>query len=259
MAARWTTLTLMVALSVGCSSHERGSSAGEVSPGGDASKARAKDAPDASSKFALVPKLELRPLADESDFALALAKGPLPPGVRARVQSIGRQHISDEAVFEADDLPVLQAWSREFADTKPPELRVGYERIEATQKPTLAKPMHQGWQLHFVHSGEGFVVRGAQGELVSSKYTGEPQVQVDLTPEDGKRFTDLSTRLVDHKIAIMFDERVLSAPLVNEPIPGGMFVISMGAAHQDGRQAQELVGKLAGIPASEVVLPPPPD
>ena len=243
----------LVLVSVGCSP-EGGSASDQTQPSNAAAGPATKKVAAADAKLTLRAKLEFRPIANHSEFALTLAKGPLPPDITLRMQTIGNLSVVDEAVFIADDLSTLKAWSADFAQTLPATMQVAYERIAPTKPVTLTDPVHKGWQLHFVRTDDGFAAQGATGRLRRATYQDILEILVDLTKEDGKRFGDLSGRLVDRKLAIVMGDRVLSAPTVRERIDGGSIMVTPGAA-DGGRAAQELLAKLAGVPASEVRVP----
>lgn len=70
---------------------------------------------------------------------------------------------------------------------------------------------------------------------------GEPQVNGRFGEEDGERFAELTGRMVKEILVITVDDEVLSAPIVQERIPGHRFAISMGTSSGDPLvEAQEL-------------------
>lgn len=74
-----------------------------------------------------------------------------------------------------------------------------------------------------------------------------PQVAVTFTRSGGERFGALSAALVNHRLAIVVDDEVLSTPLIREPITGGNAVISMGQPGTAGLEdAVALAGALQG-------------
>ena len=194
--------------------------------------------PTPPATLALRRTLELRPLGNASAFALALTEGPLPPGVEARVESMPPDDRRT-AVFTARDLATIQAWSRTL---NPPGMRVA---IEESAPP----------QLHFVHTDDGFVVSDATTRVIAAAHTGDLMVEVTLGTDDAERFSELSQRLLDQELAIVFEDRVLSAPRVRERIDGGVVVISLGGSNQGPDGAQALVSALTGIPPEDVPLP----
>lgn len=237
-ALHCTSLAVMLAC-VGCNAS---SETGEPAPA-DVRSAPAGPRDVNADGFPLKAEVELRPLADHSEFARAVAKGPLPAGVRASTEHFGRTGANSEVVLVADDRATLALWSRTFATQMPANLRVAYKRTAPTKPVTLANPVPKGWQLHFVQTDDGFVVRGATVDIATST-NGVPRLELQLSQEDGVRFGDLSERLVDFKLAILVGDRVLSAPVVNERIGGGRISIAMGAAGRALADAQKLFGQL---------------
>ena len=59
--------------------------------------------------------------------------------------------------------------------------------------------------------------------------THRPIVLVDFTPTAAQHFTELTTRLTGHKLAVLVDGSVTSAPIIQEPITGGRASLSIGA------------------------------
>ncbi len=202
--------------------------------------------------------LELRPTADHGAFAKALAAAPSPVGIEVRLQPLSGRDGEQEAVFEADDLTVLTQWSAEQAPSLPPGLRMVYQEA-ANHSPTLTQPLGKGWTLHLIRTDDGFELQQAKVRLVTSKFDARPELEIELSKDDGERFAELSARMVDRKLAIVLGDQLLSAPMIRERIDGGRLIITLGASDDPDRAAQTLVGKLAGVPASEAGPPVPRD
>ena len=74
--------------------------------------------------------------------------------------------------------------------------------------------------------------------------TQRPVVSLTLDSKGAEIFADLTRKNVDKRFAIMLDDEVQSAPVINEPIPGGRAQISMGALQSYAeiqQEAQDLV------------------
>lgn len=56
--------------------------------------------------------------------------------------------------------------------------------------------------------------------------TGAPQVQLTFTTDGAKKFGDITTRNVGKRVAIVLDNQVVEAPVVNQPIISGNAVIT---------------------------------
>ena len=63
---------------------------------------------------------------------------------------------------------------------------------------------------------------------------GEPHVEVRLTKEGAQAFEAMTTRSVGRRIAIIVDGELMSAPVVQEPIPGGKLWITLPPASSAG-------------------------
>ena len=129
--------------------------------------------------------------------------------------------------------------------------------------------------------GSGTIVQGyvvpAEPELTgealdsavqSTDQTGRRQVQMELTGEGGEGFGDLSQQIVDNalangtpgggRLAVVLDEDVVSAPVVDEPIYGGQVVIqnqgSPGGLPQEEAEELEVVLQTGALPVNMEVL-----
>ena len=61
-----------------------------------------------------------------------------------------------------------------------------------------------------------------------SRETGAPQVAIEFTDDGAKKFSDVTTRLVNQQLAIFLDDEPLTWPRVNTPITDGRGVITGG-------------------------------
>jgi len=129
--------------------------------------------------------------------------------------------------------------------------------------------------------GSGTIVQGyivpAEPELTgqaldsavqSQDQAGRRQVQMELTSEGGEGFGDLSQQIVDNalangtpgggRLAVVLDQDVVSAPVVDEPIYGGQVVIqnqgSPGGLPQEEAEELEVVLKTGALPVNMEVL-----
>jgi hypothetical protein len=84
--------------------------------------------------------------------------------------------------------------------------------------------------------------------------TSRPEVLVEFDSAGARRFEDLTARIAGHKLAILLDGQISSAPVVQDRIGGGRTSITMGGRNpeQVQREAQELVNVLR---ASQHPLP----
>jgi preprotein translocase subunit SecD len=82
----------------------------------------------------------------------------------------------------------------------------------------------------------------AQAEVAYDQRSGEPVVSFRFTPDSARKFGELTQRNVGHVIELRVDGKVLSRPVIREPILQGVGQISSHFSVQD---AQDLAARLA--------------
>ena len=129
--------------------------------------------------------------------------------------------------------------------------------------------------------GSGTIVQGyvvpAEPELTgealdsavqSTDQAGRREVQMELTGEGGEAFGDLSQQIVDNalanaipgggRLAVVLDDDVVSAPVVDQPIYGGQVVIqnqgSPGGLPQEEAEELEVVLQTGALPVNMEIL-----
>src|SRR5581483_9385457 len=65
-----------------------------------------------------------------------------------------------------------------------------------------------------------------RAQVSFNQNTGAPQVTIDFTTEGGKKFADISSRNVGKQVAMILDNQIISAPVIQEAITGGSAAIS---------------------------------
>ncbi len=83
--------------------------------------------------------------------------------------------------------------------------------------------------------------------------TGEPVVQLTFTTEGGEKFGDITERNVGRPLAIVLDDQLVSAPVVNGPIYGGQGEIS-GNFTTDEAKTLQVQLNAGALPVSLSVL-----
>ncbi len=97
----------------------------------------------------------------------------------------------------------------------------------------------QRWRSYYLD--DTVYLRGDDVEHANSVYnstTGQPEVVVDFTERGARAFAELTSRNVGHKIAIVADGVVVSAPVIQAAITGGTSNITMGAGNAREVQIQ---------------------
>lgn len=131
----------------------------------------------------------------------------------------GRTHATDYYLF-APDRGALERYLR--ADAHPPgdrELRL--ERIQPAAG-------GEGWRTYYVHTSPMIQTRHvAAVEPASTPAAGAAMLRVVLTPEGTAAFAAGTRAMIGHKLAVVLDGVVVSAPIVEEAITGGQITIAM--------------------------------
>jgi hypothetical protein len=125
--------------------------------------------------------------------------------------------LIEAAIAEAE----RQGW------TPPPNTEIAYERIDPSPE---AKDPRATWRTYFVSTRvevDGADIENATGTFDPN--TNRPIVLLDFTREGGRRFGDLTARIVGHKLATLLGGVIKSAPIIESPIRGGRASITMGA------------------------------
>lgn len=199
------------------------------------------------------PRLELQLVEHDSAFMRALYAHVYEDD-RAAALGIGVDidlwtHDSDGLRFRdyylvAAEREVLERYLAELAAADPrfavdDEHEIGYEQRGAGGQPS--------WRTYYLSSRvelDGSAVDRAQ--VVTSPYTGAPEVLVELDAEGTARFAALTEASIGKKLAILFGDRVHMAPVVMARIDGGSLSIAMGPADPETAQgdARQMVDAL---------------
>jgi hypothetical protein len=87
-----------------------------------------------------------------------------------------------------------------------------------------------------------------RAEVTRSPYDDRPQVTLSFTRHGGEVFGAWTAAHVGDKLAIVFDDRVQSAPVIDSAIYGGRAVIAMGMLGDPAAAARALAGSLGHGP-----------
>jgi SecD-like export protein len=68
-----------------------------------------------------------------------------------------------------------------------------------------------------------------------------PGLLVDFTPAAARTFSDLTARIAGHKLAVLLDGSVISAPVIQGPITGGQASITFGAEQHDAAAVAQAI------------------
>lgn len=218
-------------------------------------------------------RLEFKLLDDNSDFFATMARDPnlqLPEGIELRAHSVplGQdaegETITASRTYAALDLKEGESSKEGLARFKawaetldlPPDRELGYELVRETD-PDTGLEKEVGWVTHYLKSRAeitGDMVRDAQAVPdQSSASMGGWYVALTFTDSGGTTFERITGENIKRRFAIILDDRVESAPVIQDRIAGGHATITMGASDpaaqlRDSRKL-ELVLRSGALPA----------
>jgi len=224
-------------------------------------------------------QLELTTVVDGSPLMQALCERV---GVDPRAAELGVVADVDSWVHDpsgrrftdcylnADDRGALQIYLRDVARADPslqpePGFAIVEELLQrptggwstGAEAPTLPRRRGgtarsaQSWRTYYVRTPPEIDRRHfADAAMYWNQMNGRPEVLVTLTDEGARRFADLTERIAGHKLALLLDETVSSAPVVMERIAGGRTSVVMGGGSSEEveREAASLVAAIKSTP-----------
>jgi len=192
-------------------------------------------------------QLSLHLVDDESLFLKDLAKTL--PDYLAKEKSGGKAHKIEWFVDPKIGKGVLRAERKEelvsFLKTAkiPADHIVALERSQANlfdssvdNSPNQVKVTH--WSAYYLFKNvelSGAQVSEAFIALDDANY---PYINVELTPAGAKTFTEITTKYVNKRLAILYGDQVLTAAMIREPVSGGRIRIDLGSGGTRNEQFQ---------------------
>lgn len=188
----------------------------------------------------------------ELDPGEALIGVALPDGVKRADETWTRRDTGESlhaVALEASDRAALDRLKKTLA------LPGGVEALIERHESFDGEREAVAWRLELVRS-EAEVTGDMvdEAEVATDKFSRRPQVALKFSDEGGRRFAELSTRLIGKKLAIVLDGEVLSVPVIETRIAGGRAVITMGtreSPEHELHQVEDLAAALrgGGLPA----------
>jgi len=133
----------------------------------------------------------------------------------------------------------------------PDDRQLAFEQITPDAAASDQKKLTRTWYLDRAIRLSGSAITNAQKAYDPN--TNKPYCQVDFNSYGGRVFGDLTSQNVGEKMAIILDDKVSSAPVINGPIRGGRASITMGSADVTKAEAEadDLVAvlKTGSLPA----------
>ncbi len=158
-----------------------------------------------------------------------------PPGGQVTCRLTGRQILERYLAAVGAEDPALQPGA---------DFRFGYERLEP--RPDEADPRPR-WRTYYLERAVRLDNRSvASAEVTHDPNVGRPEVQIAFSRTGAREFGELTAAHIGHKLAILLDDRITSAPIIQGAIRGGRSTITLGAgtADQQAAEAAALVNVL---------------
>ena len=183
-------------------------------------------------------------LVDEEFQGFSSLAGSLPPGVTYEPRSGALISESKEAILKVAAPLVPEGREIQF---------------EETQIAAGKKTQYTSYVLKASTELSGEDVLDATVTMNSNTLDNRPAVSIRFTGTGGKRFGDLTGENVGKRMAIVLDDVVVSAPVIQEAITGGSAQITMGSdrAYQETvNEAQQLslILRSGALPAPITIL-----
>jgi preprotein translocase subunit SecD len=125
--------------------------------------------------------------------------------------------------------------------------QLGYEELRPSESQQAAKSPERMWRTYLLHrSAELTGTAVSDAQVTWNPTTNRPEVLVSFNRHGASRFGELTSKNVGKKMAILLDDRITSAPVIQSAITGGRSTITMGGS--DARvaesESQDLVNVL---------------
>ena len=152
---------------------------------------------------------------------------------------------------------VLERYFKEIAAANPKlkipdDHDIGYERIDPDPEHHNERSLWRTYYLEHAVRLTGSAI--ANATPANDPNTGAAVVQIDFNRFGSRVFGDLTSQIVGKKLAAILEDRVRSAPVINQAIRGGHAVITLGRGTDptvQEREREELVNvlKTGSLPA----------
>ncbi len=205
-------------------------------------------------------QLEFKMVDDGSDFmrkvaGIATAKKTEFPGLEVHSdqwseKDSGQPH-GDVYLRDKDRGELMRFFaSLTGDDAMPADHEIGYEQKETREEDddaTAGKPGDKSWRTYYLHrradlTGDSII----DPEVSWDQQTGRPEVSLQFDQQGAQLFEKATAANIGRKMAIILDEKVNSAPVIEGRIGGGRARITMGG-YSDPFQLQEEAKDLVAV------------
>jgi preprotein translocase subunit SecD len=195
--------------------------------------------------------------ASDREEALELAEAAEYDECAIQVKEAKAANVTGKIRCNVQGRHIIDRYLRDLAakDPKfklPDDRQLSYEYIENPgDAEENQKPFWRTYYLDRAVRLSGSAVLEASQNV--DPQTNHPVVLVDFNRYGGRVFGDLTAANIGKKIATILDDKVKSAPIINEPIRGGRCSITMGGSNTivQEKEAKDLVAvlKTGSLPA----------
>jgi preprotein translocase subunit SecD len=133
-------------------------------------------------------------------------------------------------------------------DKVPADREIGFEQVNARDEEGNPSQKGELWRTHYLNrraelTGEYI----ADADTSWDQQTGRPEVSITFDREGANLFEKASGANIGRKMAIILDEKITSAPVIESRIGGGRARITMGGGIQDPFQVQQEAKDLVAV------------
>lgn len=154
-------------------------------------------------------------------------------GEKVRVYKVLKKEAAENLKFDVERIEVDQGQTE--------ALKEALKRVTEGYQVTQSADQFTYHEIVFDLTPDPWKSTGLDGSRfrfasVTYDQVGRPQVSIQFDSEGGKMFEELTGRLVNQRLAIFVGGELISAPNVNEKIPGGSAVITGNFSIQEALQ-----------------------
>lgn len=192
-------------------------------------------------------RLEFKVLDDEADYVAGLRDG-LPEGISMMMESTSageeRPNVNVSYLYAAMDAgedSSTPAYQRLDAYVRTLDIPSGHELLLSEVGGPQDRVQDRGWRTYYVFSSANVTGEDVEDAGVAFDPTqgNAPYVSLRFNTQGADRFDELTGRNVKRRMAIVLDDKVFSAPVINQRIGGGNAQITLGG----GMGGQEAIAE----------------
>ncbi|HXU73917.1 MAG TPA: protein translocase subunit SecD [Polyangia bacterium] len=211
-------------------------------------------------------QLEFKMADDGSEYmkkvaGIAVAKKAEFPGIEVgrdgwTEKDSGQPH--SDVYLKSKDKTELEKFfaSLKGDDAVPGDHEIGYEQKELREDDDNATSQEKIWRTYYLHRRAELTGEHIQDpEVAWDQQTGRPEVSLQFDHEGANLFEKATAANVGRKMAIILDEKINSAPVIEGRIGGGRARITMGGMGDPFKIQEEAKDLVAVLKAGALPAP----